>query len=180
MCIVQDIAETIDKSGMTIREVARRGYIDDRTIYKIKAQEQKPKPHHIFAISQATNEPTLIRSMCFEECPIGQRFGFRPLNNVNKTLLAVLNKSHEEAIEFIDTLQQMIQVILNKDYKKADEKPFFKGLQELLDFLHCGQEIVDASIREWGFDVVAREFEKHHDKCIKEGYIKEKAPEMSA
>lgn len=159
MCVVEEIAATIDASGMTIKEVAKRAFLDDRTIYKIKAREQQPKSYHVYAISRATNEPTPMRSMCYEACIIGQRFGFRPLNNVNKALIAALSKSKEELEEFATVLQ-------NHEY--------FRGFQEMLDILHCGQEIVDASIREWGFDRIANEFQKHHDKCIKEGYIKEK------
>ena len=177
MCVVEEIRETVEAiPDLNYKSIEEQAGLGKKVIYKITSHEKTLNSDDAFAIAQVVDNPNILRKYCTENCVIGRSLQLEPLNNVDLGFNSILVKSRGENKEFTEMFEDFEDVVLNKksskDYNQEEEKRFFKAFHEMLDVLHCLQELIAASIRKWGLRRVIAEIRKHNQKCRKRGYIK--------
>ncbi|WHH59122.1 hypothetical protein [Petroclostridium sp. X23] len=177
MCVVAEIRETVESSpNLSYRIVEEKAGLGNKVIYKITSHEKPLRADAAFSIAHVVDNPNIVRKYCHENCIIGQSLELVPLNNVDLSMNGILVKCRREGKEFYEILEDLEEVCLNKksaaDYSKNEEDIFFSAFHEMLDVLHCCQELVAATIRKWGLRRVITEIQKHNQKCRSRGYVK--------
>lgn len=162
-------------TGMSREEAAFRLNVAPRTLayYEAKKGEiRMPPPDVVLKMSEIYDEPMLTLRYC-RECPIGQKYSYVVLDNVNLDPATVLLKLQEEYREAGKVLDRIVQLTINKnnreDFKDNEWREYMELHQELWDLEH-NIEIHKACLARWCD--VGELIEDHNRKCRERGYVK--------
>ncbi|AKL94992.1 putative transcription factor [Clostridium aceticum] len=161
-----------EKAGLTREQAAEYLPICERTIAKIEHGEMTPLP----AVADKMNDVYGVRHLsmwyCKEECPIGKKYCYEILNNVDLSPMAILTKYRQEAKEAQEGLDRLTELMLNKKGEADCTK------EELEEIRHWGLELLDLEhvietfkLRLWDFLNVGELIKQHNEKCIREKYV---------
>ncbi|SDL19490.1 helix-turn-helix domain-containing protein [Natronincola ferrireducens] len=162
-----------NSSGKSRAKAAEELYISERTLAKIESGEVTPAPE----IAERMNEVYEVRHLsmwyCKEECPIGQKYCYEILDNVDLSPMAIFAKYRQEAKEAHEALDQLTELMLNKKDKNDCSQT------ELDEIRRCGHELLDLEhvietfkLRLWDFLDVQQLIYEHNEKCQERGYVK--------
>jgi|LGOV01.1.fsa_nt_gb transcriptional regulator with XRE-family HTH domain len=153
--------------GYTQDKVAKLMNYAPRTIWSYE-NEQNPDAFTIIRFSEIYEEPELIKKYCKEICPIGQRYGYKILDNIDLNLTTILSKLRIEMEEATTVIDNLLSQSINLELEDNIEK-FEKEFQEILDVDH-NIEILKMRLHEWLN--IEKEIQIHNNKCILKKYTK--------
>lgn len=159
-------------SGISIEEAAFRLHIAPRTLCKYEAGETTPPPEVVLEMSSIYGQSEMTQRYC-RECPIGRKYSYEVLNNVNMDPASVLMKLASEYREAGQVLDRLQEVTVNKnrreDFTDLEWQEYVQGLHELLDLEH-NIECLKLTLGKWCD--ISELVEQHNNKCLERGYIK--------
>lgn len=166
-----------NKANLTIDSASEMLCIAPRTLSAYEAGKIKPSPDMAVSMGEVYGAPQLTAQYCRQECAIGQRYCFDILNNVDLSPVAILTKFIDEKSEIDQMLSRLMTVVLNKrsgaDFTEAEMADFKFAVLELLDLEHV---IETLKLQIWRFCDVGELVREHNQKCVAQGYYKDKAP----
>lgn len=164
-----------NRTGMSREEAAFRLHVAPRTLAYYEAHEKIPPPEVVLKMSEIYREPMLTLRYC-RQCPIGQKYGYVVLDNVNLDPATVLLKLQEEYKEAGNVLDRILQLTINKnrreDFSDEEWQEYMKLNHELWDLEH-NIEMHKACLARWCD--MAELIEEHNQKCRDRGYVKAEA-----
>ena len=175
-----------DGTDLTQAEAAFRVHIGLRTLTKYEAGETLPPPDVVLALSKEYGKPEMVSEYCRRYCAIGQALGYEVLDNIDKSLPAVILKLMCEMKDCTPALDKLTVMAMSKisrpDFKQndltADEwEQFEDSVQAFLDVEH-GIAILRESLSR-RMDV-SKFVANHNRKCVLEGYVKKEKDRLQA
>jgi len=161
-----------NKRKMSLEEASFRCHIGRRTLCKYEAGESIPPPDVVLRMSEVYQEPILTQRYC-RECPIGQKYSYEVLDNVNLDPATVLLKLISEYREAGQVLDRLLELTVNKnsrqDFTDDEWQEYMQGLHEFLDVEH-NIECLKLALGMWCD--MAELVEQHNQKCRDRGYVK--------
>lgn len=163
-------------SGISIEEAAFRLHIAPRTLCKYEAGETTPPPEVVLEMSSIYGQSEMTQRYC-RECPIGRKYSYEVLNNVNMDPATVLLKLVGEYKEVGQVLDRLFELTVNKnhreDFTPGEWQEYTKGIHELIDLEH-NIECLKITMGRWCD--VSELIKEHNEKCVQRGYIKKDRP----
>lgn len=163
-------------SGISIEEAAFRLHIAPRTLCKYEAGETTPPPEVVLEMSSIYGQSEMTQRYC-RECPIGRKYSYVVLNNVNMDPATVLLKLVGEYKEVGQVLDRLFELTVNKnhreDFTPGEWQEYTKGIHELIDLEH-NIECLKITMGRWCD--VSELIKEHNEKCVQRGYIKKDRP----
>ena len=163
-------------TGLSADELGQLVGLSGDAILKMENGRRNLQPDYIPSLSRALESPEMIQDYC-RVCPIGQKFGFVQLNNVDLHPLSVARSMKEEAGEVVDSLEAVEDIQSRRGPFSAlyegQIKQAERAADEVIDVLHNGWILLEVLAREMGVDLEDA-FQRHNDKCYQRGYTQTK------
>lgn len=162
-----------ESSGLSRARAAEELYICERTLAKIEHGEITPAPEVADRMNEVYGLHHLSMWYCKNECPIGQKYCYEILDNVDLSPMAIFAKYRQESNEAYEALDMLTNLLLNKKDKHNCSEDELNEIRrwghELLDLEHV---IETFKLRLWDFLDVKDLIKEHNEKCFKKGYVK--------
>lgn len=165
-------------AGMSADELGQLVGLSGDAILKMENGRRNLQPDYIPSLSKALESPEMVLDYC-RTCPIGQKYGFERLNNVDLHPLSVARSMKEEIGEVVDSLEAVEDIQSRRGPFSAlyegQIKQAERAANEVIDVLHNGWILLEVLAREMGVDLEDA-FKRHNDKLYQRGYVQTKAP----
>lgn len=173
---MQQIAEIIKRlskeEGLKQLALAEITGTDPKTTWNYLNGETPVTPEFVLRFAQATRHPEVISIFRQQEDPIGQRYDYVYLDNINTDPISVLAKLQSELKELQDIYTNLFALTINKrnieDFTAEETGIFETYVQELLDVEHNIQ-VFKLSLARW--TDIEPFVQRHNQKCIDRGYV---------
>ena len=160
------------RANLSIEEAAELLHIAPRTLCKYEADEVAPNDVAL-KMAEVYKAPEVTVLQCKKKCPIGSRYCYELLNNVDTSPSAIINKYRQEDKESGEAIENLAILMLNKkgeaDCAEEELKQIWRWSLELLDLEHV---IETMKLRLWDFIPVDKLIAEHNKKCIDKCYVK--------
>lgn len=119
-----------ESAGLTRESASEKlVFMSDDRIDRIETGKSLPHPDEIIAMSKAYKDPLLANKFCTEECPIGQKYGFK----VTQSELAGIVLQIADCInDLADDKEKLISIAADGIIDEL-ERPEFKKICDQLD-----------------------------------------------
>lgn len=166
------------KAKLTQEEVARRLYIAKRQYQNY--EYGAPIPHDLAVrLGDILECPAIPLSLCRLQCPVGKKFSYVILNNVDISLMAILMKYRQEEAEAHGAIEHMAEIMLNKrgaeDCTPEELQELKKCMHEALDLEHVIEVL---KLQAEPFLSIAELVKEHNRKCGERRYVDPQRPEI--
>lgn len=172
MCNLRRYRQATD---LSVDELANLVGLSSASIYKIETGHRDLPTDCVPNLSKALEAPEMIQDYCHTRCPVGRKYGFVQLNNVDRHPLSVAHSMREEIDEATDALESVEDIQSRRGPFSAlyegQIKQAERAADEVIDIIHNGWVLLEVLAREMGVDLEAT-FRRHNDKCLQRGYVK--------
>lgn len=158
------------EAGMTLEEAAPELYVSRRSLWNYE-NDHPPNPDIVIQMAKLYNRPDITNVYCKKHCPIGKKYAYEILDNVDLNLTTILSKLRIEMIEAMEVIDAIISQSINCN-KTNIQEAFKQNVQEFLDVEH---NIEILKIRLHTLTDVEQMISEHNMKCINKNYCNKKA-----
>jgi len=160
-----------NQSGLSLDEASFRVHIGRKSLCNYEKGKRIPPPDVVLNMSEVYGDPAMTLRYC-RECPIGQKYSYEVLDNVNldpATVVLKLVSEYREAGQVLDRLQELtVNKNRQEDFVEDEWQEYMKGIHELLDLEH-NIEILKISISKWCD--IGELIGEHNQKCRDKKYV---------
>ena len=159
--------------------VAGKMFLSIRQYQRLVNGEKTMSPEDALRLADILQCQPITMVYCRKKCPIGQRYCYDLLNNVDLSPMAILSKYRIEEKEASIALDALVELFINKagkdDCKEEELCQIRKWALELLDLEHV---IETLKMRLWDFVNVEELIREHNLKCLEKRYVDTQKPEL--